>query len=103
MGQPIDPCVCSDQCYDALMVGFNPRPAVKPGATTPTPINGEYKIMKNEILVEIAKVWIADAKEPEIQDGSDHAKLSNARAQGMREAKRECADTLKMLVETFKD
>ncbi len=66
-------------------------------------LNVKGKVMKNEILVEIAKVWINEAKTPEVQDGSESAKIGNARMEGMREAKRECADTLKMLVETFKD
>ena len=59
--------------------------------------------MKNKILIEIAKVWESEAKTPEVQNGSEDAKIDNARRQGMREAKRECADTLKMLVDTFKD
>lgn len=59
--------------------------------------------MKNEILIELAKVWDLEAKTPEVMDGSDEAKIDNARRQGGREAKRECADTLRMLADTFKD
>lgn len=59
--------------------------------------------MKNEILMEIAKVWTANAKCPDVLDGDESSKESNAYHRGVREAKRECADTLKMLVETFKD
>lgn len=59
--------------------------------------------MKNEILIELAKVWDLEAKTPEVMDGSDEAKIDNARRQGSREAKRECADTLRMLTDTFKD
>ena len=54
--------------------------------------------MKESILLELANRWIADAVEPELQDGSDEAKISNAIAKGERQAKRECADGLRMLI-----
>ncbi|AEJ02207.1 hypothetical protein Nit79A3_2435 [Nitrosomonas sp. Is79A3] len=59
--------------------------------------------MKNAILIELAKIWTSQAETPEIQDGSEDAKLRNARDKGARETKRECADTLRMLVNTFKE
>ncbi|MBY0499315.1 MAG: hypothetical protein K2P74_06865 [Nitrosomonas sp.] len=59
--------------------------------------------MKNEILIELAKVWESEAKTPEIENGNDDAKIGNAIRKGAREAKRECADTLRVLVNTFKD
>ncbi len=59
--------------------------------------------MKNAILIELAKIWTSEAEEPGIQDGSEEAKLNNAHDKGERKAKRECADTLRMLVNTFKE
>lgn len=59
--------------------------------------------MKNAILIELAKIWTSEAEEPGIEDGSEEAKLNNAHGKGARETKRECADTLRMLVNTFKD
>ena len=55
--------------------------------------------MKKEILLALAERWERDAETPENQDGSDDAKISNARHQGIREGKRECADGLRMLIE----
>lgn len=52
--------------------------------------------MKSAILLELAKRWEADAAEPVTQDGSQA--IRNAIDRGHREAKRECADALKMLV-----
>jgi len=55
--------------------------------------------MKNEILLELANRWMRDADPSEkVEDGSDAAKIGNAVAQGHRECKRECADTLRLLV-----
>lgn len=54
--------------------------------------------MKALILLELAKRWELDAVEPEVQNGSDEAKIANAVAKGERQAKRECADSLRMLV-----
>ena len=40
--------------------------------------------MNPVILIELAKKW--DAKPPEFKDGSEQAKLDNARAEGLRAA-----------------
>ena len=58
--------------------------------------------MNPEVLLELAKRWEADAKPPDTMEASeegncDHAK-QEGKAQGEREAKRECADTLRTLV-----
>lgn len=54
--------------------------------------------MKDEVLVELARRWERDAAEPGVEDGSPGAEVNNAKSQGMRETKRECADTLRTLV-----
>ena len=54
--------------------------------------------MKDVILLELARRWEADATIPETKDGSPEAEVSNAFAQGHRECKRECADTIRSLV-----
>jgi hypothetical protein len=59
--------------------------------------------MRDTIILELASRWEKDAKEPQCCDGSPEAQLSNGRASGMREAKRECADTLRTLVELLGD
>lgn len=59
--------------------------------------------MKNAILIELAKIWRSEAETPEIQDGSDDAELRNSHDKRARETKRECADTLIMLINTFKE
>jgi len=59
--------------------------------------------LNNAILVELARVWNKESQTPEIEDGSLEAAVGNARRQGERDAKRECADTLMNLIETFKD
>lgn len=60
--------------------------------------------MKNEILAELAEVWLRDAKETDkVQDGSESGRLAEVRNQGKRTAKGECADQLKQLIATFKD
>jgi hypothetical protein len=55
--------------------------------------------MKDAVLQELANRWDADAEPPETEDGSEDAKIGNAIAQGERQAKKECADTLRMLVQ----
>jgi hypothetical protein len=55
--------------------------------------------MKKEVLLELAARWERDAETPETQDGSDEAKIPNAKAAGRREGLRECADGLRSLVE----
>ena len=54
--------------------------------------------MNPVILIELAKKWEAMAKEPETQDGSEQAKLGNARAEGSRAARSECATQLRQVV-----
>lgn len=58
----------------------------------------EDREMKSLILLELAKRWEEDAVEPQCQDASPSAQEFNAIAKGERQAKRECADTLRMLV-----
>lgn len=55
--------------------------------------------MNSAILLELAKRWERDAVEPECQDGAPEAAIGNAIAKGERQAKRECADALRMLVQ----
>lgn len=59
--------------------------------------------MKSSILLELAKRWEQDAVEPQCQDGAPSAQEFNAIAKGERQAKRECADALKMLVQLLGD
>lgn len=59
--------------------------------------------MKDVVLLELAGRWEREAKEPNAVNGSDAAKLHNATAQGAREAKRGCADALRMLVKMLGD
>ena len=55
------------------------------------------------ILMELAKRWEADAKEPEVRDISAESSIRNAVEKGQRQAKRECADALKMLIQLLGD
>jgi hypothetical protein len=59
--------------------------------------------MKDAVLMELAARWEKDAKTPEVQDGSEDARLPNAKAQGVRETLRMCADSLRMLVDLLGD
>jgi hypothetical protein len=59
--------------------------------------------MKSYVLLELAKRWEQDAVEPVTQDGAEQAKIRNAVSQGERQAKRECADALRMLVSILGD
>ena len=59
--------------------------------------------MKDAILIELAARWERDAKCPQCEDGSPDAQVGNALARGSREAKRECADGLRMLVSMLGD
>jgi hypothetical protein len=54
--------------------------------------------MKDAILLELAERWERDAVPPQCSDGSPEAAIGNAVDKGQREAKRECADTLRTLV-----
>lgn len=55
--------------------------------------------MKDAILLELAARWERDAKTPQCEDGDPRAQLTNAEYKGERQAKRECADTLRTLVQ----
>lgn len=63
--------------------------------------------MKNVILIELAKRWDRDAKPiarpAVVEDSSESAKEKNAIARGYRECKRECADTLRILIKMLGD
>lgn len=54
--------------------------------------------MRKEVLLDLAARWEEHAKNPDTQDGSPDAAIGNARAEGARETKRECADAIRMLV-----
>ena len=55
-------------------------------------------MMNTAVLLELIRRWEHDATEPTVMDGSEQAKVPNAIARGQREAKRECADALRMLI-----
>jgi hypothetical protein len=55
--------------------------------------------MNKEVLLELAARWERDARPLGAEDGSEEARIGNAVAQGHRECKRECADTLRTLVQ----
>lgn len=55
--------------------------------------------MKDAILIELAARWDRDAVSPQCDDGSEEAKVANAVRRGERQAKRECADTIRTLVQ----
>lgn len=59
--------------------------------------------MKDAVLLELAARWERDAKPPDCEDGSEAAKIPNAKARGEREAMRMCADTLRLLVQMLGD
>lgn len=59
--------------------------------------------MKSAVLLELAARWERDAEQPKVQDGSETARERNAIDKGHREAKRECADTLRALVAMLGD
>ena len=61
--------------------------------------------MKDALILELASRWEQEAVEPEdeVEDGSDEAKVRNAEARGRRQAKRECADAIRMLVDLIGD
>lgn len=54
--------------------------------------------MKDTILMELATRWERETQTPNCEDGSPDAQIGNAISRGNREAKRECADALRMLV-----
>lgn len=58
--------------------------------------------MKSEILLELATRWEHEAKESLlIKPDNKHMNEHDHVAKGAREAKRECADTLRTLVQLF--
>ena len=56
------------------------------------------EMMKDYILLELANRWTEDAKERIAVDASEESKIHNATTKGERQAKRECADAIRMLV-----
>ena len=59
--------------------------------------------MKDAVLMELAARWEREAKAPEVEDGSETAKVANAIARGERQGMRMCADGLRMLVQMLGD
>lgn len=59
--------------------------------------------MKDSVLLELAAKWERDARPPEVQDGSEEAKLRNATDAGLRIAMRNCSRQLRDLVELLGD
>lgn len=59
--------------------------------------------MNDAVLLELARRWDDDAKEPSVISGSDDAKVPNAVSKCERRVKRECADTLRTLVSMLGD
>ena len=55
--------------------------------------------MKDAILIELAARWDRDAIAPQRESGYEDAKIGNAVSKGERQAKRECADTIRTLVQ----
>jgi len=55
--------------------------------------------MKKEVLLELAEKWERDAIEPKCSDGSKEAERQNAIDQGIRNGKRQCADSLRALID----
>ena len=56
--------------------------------------------MKNEILQELVERWEDDARSDVAEPGGEDvsAVASRSHSRGKREAKRECADALRMLI-----
>ena len=59
--------------------------------------------MKDVILLELAKRWEKEAEEAVNSDGSLEANRRANITRGRRECKRECADTLRLLVSALGD
>lgn len=55
--------------------------------------------MKDTVLIELANRWKADVQADAQTPADEENELGNAKAKGMRETKRECADTLIALVQ----
>lgn len=59
--------------------------------------------MNDAVLLELARRWEREAKAPDVEDGSENAKVGNAEAHGQRQGLRACADTLRTLVQMLGD
>lgn len=59
--------------------------------------------MKDAVLMELAKRWDTEAENPVCEDGSESARIGNAVAKGRREAKAECAERLRLLINMLGD
>ena len=57
--------------------------------------------MRTVVLIELAEKWERDAKEPNVTSNNPEYAEANGIHQGMRETKRECADTLRMLIQVL--
>jgi len=55
--------------------------------------------IKNAVIEAIIEKWNLEARNHECEDGSEHAKLGNARNHGRREGMANCADQLRVLVD----
>jgi len=53
----------------------------------------------DEVFLRLAAKWEREATPPQTEDGSDSAKMSNAMARARRDCKKECAETLRKLVD----
>lgn len=54
--------------------------------------------MKDAILIELADRWAREAKPMDLSPSTEAEKIANAKVQGHREGKLECADALRALV-----
>ena len=59
--------------------------------------------MRDSIVLELAKRWDAAARDPMVEDGSPDAEINNAVARASREVRRECAESLRVLVALLGD
>ena len=59
--------------------------------------------MRKEVLLELADKWERDNVGPDNEDGSEDAKIPNAFAKGRREAFRDCAKHLKLVIDLLGD
>lgn len=55
--------------------------------------------MNDRVLLELAAKWEREARPPDVEDGSETAKLGNATDAGMRIAMRNCSRQLRELVD----
>ena len=59
--------------------------------------------MKSVVLKELIEKWNAECRNDEAQDGSEEAKVDNARNDGYKKGIARCADQLGVLVELLGD